>query len=139
MDGRHREGFYNLKVEEMPSAECDSTPETERRVRYDMEISRDTVRLSIRQVYYTTVEKDPMWGIELKFTRAYKPATKGRVRLFLDEHLVDLSRPVTVIVNGKQVFHGRLKPNVQDIANSCATFFDPLRLYPASVLIDLAQ
>lgn len=139
MDGRHREGFYNLKVEEMPSAECDSTPETERRVRYDMEISRDTVRLSIRQVYYTTVEKDPMWGIELKFTRAYKPATKGRVRLFLDEHLVDLSRPVTVIVNGKQIFHGRLKPSVQDIANSCATFFDPLRLYPASVLIDLAQ
>lgn len=137
MDGRHRKGFYNLRVEQTPSAEQDTTPETERRIRYDMEIVHNTVNLTIRQAYYTTIEKDPMWGIELKFNRSYKPATNGRIRLFLDNHLVDLSRPVKVVVNGKEVFHGRLKPNLADLALSCATFFDPLRLYPASVVIDL--
>lgn len=139
MDGRHRNGFYNLLVEQMPAAEGDTLPISDRRIRYDMSISGNTVYLTVRQAFYTTVEKDPYWGIEMKFTRTYKPATQGRIRLFLDEHLVDLGHPVTVVVNGKEVFRGRPKPNLADLALSCATFFDPLRLYPASVLIDLAK
>lgn len=139
MDGRHRTGFYNLRVERMPAAENDTVDESERRVRYEVNIEGNTVSLSVNQVYYTCTEKDPYWGIELKFTRAYKPASTGRVRLFLNEHLVDLNKPVKVVVNGREVFSARLKPDLKNMALSCSTFFDPLRLFPASVEIDLAQ
>ncbi len=137
IDGRHRRGFYNLMVERMPAA--DTTPEAERRVRYDMTVDGNTVRLDVRQVYYATTERDSLWGIELRFDRTYKPATSGRLRLFLDERLVDMSRPVTVIVNGQRVFSGRLRPNVADMALSCATFFDPLRLFAASVVVEWGE
>lgn len=139
MDGRHRTGFYNIRVEQMPRSQGDTLAPADRRIRYDMTIADNTIRLTVRQAYYTTVQKDPYWGIEMKFSRTYRPATEGSVRLFLDEHLVDMRRPVTVIANGREVFRGRLQPSVQDLALSCATFFDPLRLFPASVLINLRQ
>jgi len=42
-------------------------------------------------------------------------------------------------VNGKVLFRGMLKPTLGDMARSLATFYDPERIYPASVLIDLSD
>lgn len=37
------------------------------------------------------------------------------------------------MLNGKKVFSGKLKADVKHMVNSCATFFDPCRVYPAAV------
>jgi len=59
------------------------------------------------------------------------------VTIYLNDSLVDLSKPVIVIVNGKKVFKGKLKMRMENIVNSCARYYDPSRLYPAAVTIDI--
>ena len=131
MDGRYRKGFYNLYVGERSNAD-DKT-----RTYYEMNISGNTISLRIDEVAYETVQRDPQWGIELKFAKKHTPATRGKVTLYLCNELVDLKKKVTVIVNGKQVFRGKLKPDLKHMVNSCAAFFDPRRVYPAAVEVEL--
>ena len=125
MDGQHRTGFYNLWIHTRP----DSTLRT----RYDLHIEDNEINISIENVAYTCTELDPKWGIELKFARTYTPATNGRLTLFLNEHLVKLTRPVIVKVNGRQVYNGRPRLSVQSLAQSAQVFGDPLRLFPVAV------
>lgn len=129
MDGIHRTGFYNLQVIERPDAD--------KRTRYDMDIAGNTVNISVDNITYTTIETDSRWGIPLKFERTYTPATSGVFKVYLNSVLVDLSRPVTVIVNGKKVFSGKLKCTLDNLMESCAEYHDPRRLYPASVTVSL--
>ena len=126
MDGWHRTGFYNLVVNRRPG---------DLRTRYDVEIAGNRIDLSISEVHYQTVRTDPKWGIELEFARTYVPATGGELTLYLDEHLVDLRQEVSVYVNGKQVYRGRVACNVGTMMESLATFYDRERIYPASILI----
>lgn len=124
MDGRHRSGFYNLQVLARPSAE---------RTYYAMDIDGNTIRLDISDVRYTTVMTDPQWGIQMKFSRSCSLAHGGRLRIYLCRQLVDLSKPVVVVVNGREVFRGTVKADLKDMVNSCMEYFDPERVYPASV------
>lgn len=128
MDGLHRRGFYNIAVGKRPDGAG--------RTRYRMTIEENTVRLDIDEVRYETLETDPRWGIEMRFKKEYAKAVDGRCTIYLGPELVNLRRDVTVIVNGKKVFEGRLKPDVKHLVNSCALFFDPRRLYPAAVDVE---
>lgn len=131
MDGRHRTAFANLLVEQRPQS-----PNDDWRTSYQMVIRDNTINLTIEDVTYTTTEKDRQWGIDLKFSRTRKPATGGSLRVFLNSALVDLTRPVTVIVNGKRAFRGKVQPDVADLRQSCRALYDPQRLFPASVLVN---
>ena len=128
MDGRHRKGFYNIVVRQRP--------DEKQRTRYDVKIDNNVVNIKVQQVQYETIEKDSQWGIEMKFHRTYSLAEGGKFTCYLNEHLVDLSRKVTVIVNGKKVFNGKLRCNTTHMANSLATFFDSQRIYPAAVEVE---
>ena len=88
---------------------------------------------------YKATEIDPNWGIELKFEKSHQPATKGKVIIYLCQELVDLNKPVSLTVNGKKAFKGMVKPDLKNLVNSCATFFDPERLYPAAIEVDIAK
>ena len=127
MDGRHRSGFYNLQVMARPS---------EARTYYDMNIEGNVIHLNISNVEYTCTQKDKQWGIEMKFNRSYSNATGGKLRIYLNKQLIDMSQPVTIIVNGKPTFEGIVKANLKNLVTSCAEYFDPCRVYPASVDID---
>lgn len=133
MDGRYRDGFYNLYVKERSNA-SDKT-----RTYYRMDIEDNRVALQVDEVAYNPTEIDPQWGIQLKFQKSSRPATNGKVLIYLCNYLVDLSREVTVTVNGKEAFRGMLKPDLKHLVNSCIAFYDPARLYPAAVEIDLAD
>ena len=128
MDGRHRKGFYNILVLKRPDDKL--------RTRYDVKIENNVVNVKVQQVQYTTTEKDPYWGIEMKFLRSYLPATKGKFIFYLNEHLVDLNEKVVVYVNDKEVFNGKLKCNSAHMANSLSAFYDPQRIYPAAVEVE---
>lgn len=125
MDGLHRRGFHNLVVHERP---CDSL-----RTRYDMRIEGNLIRLQIDDVHYSTVRKDSIWGIEMKFGKAYTPSVHANFTLYLDEHLVDLKKKVTLVVNGRRVYHGRLRCSRRNMARSLSVFYDPRRIYPAAI------
>lgn len=128
MDGVHRHGFYNLLVKERPG---------EKRTRYEMAIEGNRITMNIDEVEYETTEKDPNWGIELKFRKTFTPVTEGHFVIYLCQELVDLGKPVTIVVNGKQVFKAKVKTNLSNMVNSCTAFFDPRRIYPAAVEINL--
>ena len=129
LDGVRRAGFYNLAVPPR-------TGDPAARTYYEMTIEDNQVDLSVSDVAYTTTERDPHWGIELKFARRLTPAASGRLTLYLNDALVDLSREVTVTVNGRRVFRGRVRPTLAAMVNSCATFFDPRRVFPAAVEVE---
>ena len=67
----------------------------------------------------------------MKFERDYKPAAQMAFRLYLDETMIDFYRPVTVTVNGRTVFEGKVRPNLNAMLASVATFYDPRRIFPA--------
>lgn len=130
MDGRYRKGFYNLYVKEQ------STTEQGVRSYYQMDIVDNTISLKVDETRYTTIMTDPNWGIEMKFTRQYTPAEHGKLTVYLCDELVNLSKKVTITVNGKKVFSGKVKTDLKHMVNSCSAFYDPKRIFPAAVEIE---
>ena len=124
MDGRHRSGFYNLQVLKSPS---------EQRTYYDMTINNNVIKININNVEYTTIEKEGQWGIEMKFNRSYRQSKGGRLRIYLNDQLVDMDKTVTVIVNDRQLYRSNVKATLQDMINSCTEYFDPCRIFPTSI------
>lgn len=133
MDGLYRKGFYNLFVKER------SNENEQSRTYYELDIKGNQISLKVDLVTYKATETDPRWGIELKSEKNYESATKGKVVIYLNDKLVDLSKKITLTVNGKKAFQGMVKPELRHIVNSCATFFDPARLYPAALEVDIAD
>jgi hypothetical protein len=78
-----------------------------------------------------------MYNIPMLFAKEYTPATKGRVTIYLSEKLFDLSMPVKVVVNGKEVFNDKVKPTIKTMVESCAEFYDPERVFPAAITVDI--
>lgn len=133
---RYREGFYNLCVLE-PS---DDRTDPMVRSCYEMTVGDDnTIDLTVRVVTVKAVEpvSEDGWTMNIDVEKSYVPAAKGRVRIYLDPGLVDLSKPVRVRVNGEERFNGAVKADLRRIVESCALFFDPLRLFPAAVEVDV--
>lgn len=129
MDGRHRRGFANLQILSRPSAS--------ERTRYEERITGNNVDITIKAVDYKTIETDPQWGIELRFTRSYRPVSDGKLVVYLSNELVDVSKPVKVTVNGHVVANALLKPSTQALVNSTACFGDPKRVFPYAVEVNL--
>ena len=128
VDSLKRNAFYNLQV----LSETDAY-----RTSYEFMADADNViTLSVKTVEYATTFTDPWWDIDMFFDRTYAPAAHGRLRVFLSEELVDLERPVTVMVNGHRLFHGRLKPSHEVMLQSARLWGDPLRLFPAAVEVE---
>ena len=107
------------------------------RTRYDLDIKGNHIDLQVHNVHYKTTQIDPKFGIEMKFEKTYSPAEKGKVIIYLNEHLVDLKKKVTVTVNGREVFSGKVVCSEAHMANSLATFYDPLRIYPAAIEVEI--
>ena len=127
MDGIHRNGFYNMRVDKRPS---DSL-----RTRYDVSIAKTRLHMQVRNVKYISVLKEPNWGITVKWEKQYEPTDDATLTVFLNEHLVDLSKRVTVTLNGKEVFCGKLRLTKEAMMESLNTYRDTLRIIPAAVRI----
>ncbi len=133
MDGRRRSGFYNVEV---PARPDEGEGADTVRYRYDFRVADNEVHLDVRRVHYHVLSRDPRWGIELDVAKTFTPAEGGRARIYLDADLVDLRRPVTVWVNGRKAFRGRVRPHTDHLVRSCALWGDPLRLFPAAVEVE---
>lgn len=142
LDGRYRTGFYNLHEIESPVAETPSrASDTPARAYYMMDIdkSKNLVNLRAYTVNYNDKKYWTGYGstITLESERDLTPATTGKIRVYLNNDLVDLSKPVTVKCNGQEVYNDTPKATVANMVNSCAEFYDPARVYPASVDVEI--
>lgn len=131
MDGIYRRGFYNIAVHER------DTIRGNERTRYEMSIEDNTINLSIERVTYEVTEREPRWNIPIKHNKHYAPVEKGSFTLYLSDDMVDFNKKVTLLINGKHVFQGKIKPDTRHLINSCATFFDPERVYAAGIEVCL--
>lgn len=134
---RYRDTFYNLQILE-PS---DPRNDDMLRTTYVMNIEGNTIDLKVDNVRLTPTEKTDVRGftIPLAVQKDYTPAASGKVKVWLNEELVDLSKPVKISVNGETRFEGRVQPNVRDMIESTALFYDPMRIYPASVDVEIEK
>lgn len=131
MDGEYRKGFYNIRILERT--------QNPNRMYIQMDIDGNGIDLKVKTVEYkdNTIDKD--YNLVTSYLKTYEEAKTGKIRLYLSPELIDFSKPVTLSVNGKKMYRGIIEQNVNDIVNSCATFFDPKRLYTASIDIDIEK
>lgn len=132
---RYRDGFYNLRI----LTPSDARNSDNLRTHYEERIANNVIDLTVSNVSLVTDDpQDPGTGMmNMGVSKTYTPATTGKLRVYLNEQLVDLSKPVTVNVNGRQVFRGMVKPDMRHMIESCRFYFDPLRLYPAAVDVEV--
>ena len=131
MYGRYRNTFYNIKVNE------ESAENSEQRTCYIMDIDNNTINIDVKNATYRTTYT--AGGIEFLFEKEYTDAKKGNITIYLNEELFDLEKPIKVILNGKKIFKGKVKSDLTTMVESCALFYDPERIFPAAIEIDIAD
>lgn len=129
MYGRHRKGFCNIRVNET------SRNSDDERTCYEMRITGNTIFLTVRNATYRTTKE--IQGIPMLFEKSYAKATKGNITIFLTEKLFDFSKPITIIANGRLAYKGTVTPTLKSMVESCALFYDPERVFPAAVDIEI--
>lgn len=130
-----RKGFYNLRVLEGQNGRTDGFV----RDAYEMSIDGNNVDL---KVYSVTVTPDRQvsedgWTMNTGATRTKVAATKGKVRIYLSDKLVDLTKPVTVTVNGAKKYEGTPQLDRNTMVESIAFFYDPKRIFPTYVDVEI--
>ena len=128
-DGIYRRGFYNLYIPE-------TSKPTERRC-YEMTITGNTVDIKVNKVSYTATAWESKHGMPIAYDKQYTAVSGGKLGIFLGSELVDLTQEVTININGTQAWKGVPELKLENIVNSCALYYDPYRLYPAYVEVDL--
>lgn len=128
MDGLKRNAFYNLQVLEETDAY---------RTRYEFTANADnSIDINVDGVKYNATWKDPHWGIDMLFSKDLTPAQHGNLRIFLSDQLVDLKKKVTVRINGKQVFCGKVKSSKKTRKLSQELWGDPMRDFKHAVEVN---
>ena len=130
MYGRYREAFYNIRVI------ANATASSNARACYELKRDGNTIDLNAKIVNYST--SYTQGGIDMYFNKKYSKASKGKLRIYLNEDEYDLSQPVKVILNGTEIFNGMVSPTLGTMVESCALFYDPERLFPAAIDVDIA-
>lgn len=128
MDGLKRNAFYNLQVLDETDAY---------RTRYEFTANADnSIDIKVDGVKYNATWKDPHWGIDMLFSKDLTPAQHGHLRVFLSDQLVDLKKKVTVRINGKQVFCGKVKSSKKTRKLSQELWGDPMRDFKHAVEVN---
>ena len=125
MDGLKRNAFYNLQV---------LAEEDEFRTKYEFTANADnSIDIKVDAIKYNPTWKDPRWGINMLFSKEFTPAQHGHLRIFLSDQLVDLKKKVTVRINGKEVFNGKVKDSKKNQKLAHELWGDPMRNFKHAV------
>ena len=128
MDGLKRNAFYNLQVLE---------EKDEFRTKYEFTANADnSIDIKVDAVKYNPTWKDPRWGINMLFSKEFTPAQHGHLRIFLSDQLVDLKKKVTVRINGKEVFNGKVKGSKKNQKLAHELWGDPMRNFKHAVEVN---
>ena len=105
------------------------------RASYEFHVADNTVDITASIVSLSTTDHNAEWNMDFGLTKTYTAASGGELTLFLDETMVDLTKDVTVNINGEPRFTGKVTTNRNTAVESCALFGDPRRIFPAKIKI----
>lgn len=122
MNGRYRSGFYNIGIDQPLNIK---EGEEFDRALFNIHIdkNKNTVTLEVK-----LQDADALKSAEVK---------NGEISIFLSPKLLNLSKKVKVLYKGKVIFNQKPVLSEKTIAESCALFGDPERLFPAKVKVIL--
>lgn len=73
----------------------------------------------------------------IKKEKELQAAKDINLRVYLNDSIVDLSKEVTIKVNGMQTFQGKVKASMEALIRSTAERGDPTQVFPSQVKIKL--
>ncbi len=117
-DGIYRKHFYWLSLTDTPEYgdEYELTATLDR--------TKNTVNITAYE-FTPPAEKDAN----------RKPLTSSRITVHLSDDMLNLDKPVTIILNGTQAFHGKLQRKASTILRNIVTRGDPNYAFPAEVTV----
>jgi hypothetical protein len=62
-----------------------------------------------------------------------------KVKLYLDDNLIDLDQEIQVVINGEAEFHGELRPSSKDLLVSIKEKADPALAFGTSLELEIAE
>ena len=84
-------------------------------------------------VVYRSTELDPNWGIVLNSERTFRPVESGKVKIYLDNSMLNTGRKINMTVNGKPLKAVKAKRSDANIRRAIELWGDPCRLYEYAV------
>ena len=128
--------FEHDKVKNKGAYWLQATSDLEKKVIHlDGIIDKETNTVTIRAdaTVNDEVVQAADWQKPLADSGETAPASGLKLRIWLHESLVDLTKPVKIAINGKEVSSAIHKPQLSTLCESLMEFGDPEFSYPASV------
>jgi poly(3-hydroxybutyrate) depolymerase len=130
LDGNRRTDFSWLSLDAAPARDTLIVAEVDRKT--------NTVTVSALVNPPAQGDESAVYNTDTKAPVANRvPYTGNTLTVHLDDKLLDLDNPVTVMVNGKQAFTGRVERLASHMAEDIARTGDPGRVFPGHVRIAL--
>lgn len=130
LDGQRRTDFCWLSLAKAPERDTLITAELnrqERRIEVTARINPPDVK-----------NESPVYNQSTPPPVADRvPYTGNMLTIHLDDGMLDLDQPITVSLNGEEVFNGRVERQVANMAEDIARLGDPGRVFPARLEIRL--
>lgn len=130
LDGVRRTDFSWLSLAQAPDRDVLIVAEIDR--------SQNTVNIVAKITPEGVKDESPVYATSTPSpVDKREPYAGNTLTVHLDDKLLDLDRPVTVVVNGKSVFSGRAERRLANMAGDLARHGDPGRVFPARIVVKL--
>jgi hypothetical protein len=128
LDGTRRDRFYWLAFPDAPKKGD---------LRLDAAASRtnNTITLEVATLDAGNTDGNRTHGKDNVAESPRTPLGKAKIDLLLNDALLDLDQPVTVIANGKKVFSGKVERSAKVIAAALADRPDPAACPTAKITV----
>lgn len=114
LDHRYRPGFFWLEAE--PKDKIISYKASIKQAKNEIHLQIEEITRENQKAIYTPLEK-------------------SSVKILLNDKLVNLDKPVSIFINGKQVVTKKIERNISTILYSIAVKGDPSQVYTAQISI----
>ncbi|MFM7181152.1 MAG: hypothetical protein ACKO2G_06775 [Verrucomicrobiales bacterium] len=130
LDGQRRTDFSWLSLAKAPERDTLIVAETDRKE------NRITITAQINPP--DIKDETPVYNQSTPPPVANRvPYTGNTLTVHLDDQLLDLDKPVIVLVNGKEAFNGPVERKASHMAADIARHGDPGRVFPGRITISL--
>jgi hypothetical protein len=130
LDGQRRTDFSWLSLA--------SAPERDTLITASVDRAANRIEVSARVNPPEVKNETPVYNTSTPDPVANRIPYRGNaLTLHLDDRLLDLDQPVTVVVNGSEAFSGRVERRLGHMAEDIVRHGDPGRIFPARIVVEL--
>lgn len=126
---RHRQQMYWLGYQKNPEKGA---------FHFTAEIDRETNTVNITAKHEVTEQsKEKGKNGKPKKETAVSPLKDNVIDIFLNDTLLDLDKPVTVVINGRQVFKKKVPRTLESMMQTLDQRGDPCYIFPARIQLEV--